>query len=164
MVIDWDVVRAVPAVLARRPPIWLRDSTDEHERTHVRSDAIGISDADLLDPSRYDPGNGRFLPDDQQVRTYFEERLIQGLDTIYEGYSRGDCYEEAYGKGRWIRRVARFAIRDKLESMIAPVLAHLEDDWETFKRGHSKRGGRKILATLSQPDEPDTTSRYGGDG
>ncbi|KAF2858904.1 hypothetical protein K470DRAFT_288844 [Piedraia hortae CBS 480.64] len=135
MVIDWDNVRAVPAVLTRRPPYWLWDRTDRDKMTHVRSDARGHSDAGLLDPSRYHPGNRRLSTEDQQIRSYFEGWLIQGLGNIYKRYKKDDYYEEAYGKGRWVRRIARFTF-EEWENENIPIIAHLEDDWATFKRGH----------------------------
>ncbi|KAF2859558.1 hypothetical protein K470DRAFT_295572 [Piedraia hortae CBS 480.64] len=52
MVIDWDYLEAVPAVLTRRPPYWLWDRTEEDKMTHVRSDFVVDTDVDLLDPSR----------------------------------------------------------------------------------------------------------------
>ncbi|KAF2863151.1 hypothetical protein K470DRAFT_289905 [Piedraia hortae CBS 480.64] len=65
--------------------------------THLRSDALGHSDADLFDPSRYDAKSGRLSPGDQQVHSRFEQRFVQGLETIYNGYNAGDYYDEAYG-------------------------------------------------------------------
>ncbi|KAF2857443.1 hypothetical protein K470DRAFT_172657 [Piedraia hortae CBS 480.64] len=113
-VIDWDRVQAVPAMMTRRPPIWLWDYTNEmwaHQTgvaiQSVRSDFD--DDAGHLDPTRYDAGNGRLSPDDQQIRDHFENQLVQGLGKIYQGYDRSDYFEEAYGKGRWIHRIARFA-------------------------------------------------------
>ncbi|KAF2859561.1 hypothetical protein K470DRAFT_295574 [Piedraia hortae CBS 480.64] len=122
MVIDWDHVQAVPAVLTRRPPFWLWDREDIYRMPNVRSDFA-------------DAGNERFSPDDQQIRNHFEERLILGLGDIYGNYTKEDYHDEAYERGRWIRRLAHLAFDNLSESYI-PVIAHFENDWETFMRGH----------------------------
>ncbi|KAL6990218.1 hypothetical protein U1Q18_052146 [Sarracenia purpurea var. burkii] len=107
-VIDWDRILAVPPVLARKPPVWLWDFSYDSEHPSIPSDFDG--DVDHFTPSRYDIDSGRLSPDDQRIRQHFEENLILGLRNHYEGYDRASYLEEAYGKGRWLRRLARFAI------------------------------------------------------
>ncbi|KAF2857554.1 hypothetical protein K470DRAFT_170367 [Piedraia hortae CBS 480.64] len=142
-IIDWDGVQAVPPVMARRPPIWLWDTTDEMwdftigiEMESVGSDFDG--DADLLDPRRYNACKGRLSDDERLIRTRFEERLVQGLGEIYEGYNMRDYMEEAYGNGRWIRRMTRIVVNGIHSDWEEKRLEHLIENRGAFmKRSQS---------------------------
>lgn len=146
MVIDWDQVLAVPVVLARKPPIWLWDFCDEFAHSSLASDYDG--DVDLYPPGRYDVSSGRLSVEDQQLRQRFEDRFIDGLAQICDGYSREAYDEEAYGKGRWVRRVARFAMYGASSSTDLTRFERLDRDWSAFI------GGSKTTDT-SEPVEDD---------
>ncbi|KAF2725351.1 hypothetical protein K431DRAFT_291017 [Polychaeton citri CBS 116435] len=129
-VIDWDRVLAVPAVLARKPPIWLWDFSSNSEHPSIASDFDG--DVDQLTPSRYDTGSGRLSPSDQEIRQHFEDNLVIGLSNLYPGYSREEYLEDTYGKGRWIRRLARFAIHGLSDSQDWKRFNEFDKEWSSY--------------------------------
>lgn len=109
--IDWDECLSMPAVVTRKPPIWLYDFSDAAE--HLSFPAIYIydgADVDLLPPAHYVPGTGRLDGDKPLVRERFKARLIDRLSAIYPKIDRATYLDDAYGRGRWLRLVARFAI------------------------------------------------------
>ena len=137
MVIDWDRVLAVPPVLARKPPVWLWDFSDDSDRASIASDYDG--DVDLLNPSRYVADNGRLAADDVEIMRAFEHGFVERMKVVYEDYSREAYQEEAYGKGRWIRRIARFAIHGASDSQDLTRFEHLDNDWSAcFYGGDSE--------------------------
>jgi hypothetical protein len=134
VIIDWDRVLAAPAILTRKPPIWLWDFSDEFQESpnSIGSDYDG--DVDLLDPKRYDSTQGRLSEADQQGRARFESRLVEGLRGLYASFDKDAYLEEAYGKGRWIRRLARFAIHGASDSQDLTRFEHLDRDWTEFAK------------------------------
>jgi aminoglycoside phosphotransferase (APT) family kinase protein len=85
-VLDWDGALSVPPVLARKPPIWLWDFSD--------------------DPSDWDGDVDIYIPEgqpciDHTLKEQFHEKIGKHLSTYIE---------DAYENGRWIRRLARFAL------------------------------------------------------
>lgn len=85
-VLDWDGALSVPPVLARKPPIWLWDFSD--------------------DPSDWDGDVDIYIPEgppciDHTLKEYFHEKIGKHLSTYIQ---------DAYENGRWIRRLARFAL------------------------------------------------------
>lgn len=135
-VIDWDRALAVPPVLARKPPVWLWDFSDDIGNSSISSDYDG--DVDLLPPARYDIDGGRLSPEDQRIKKHFEDNLILGLARMYKGYCRDVYLEEAYGKGRWIRRLARFAVHGAHNSQDLTRFYHLDNEWSTARSQYTK--------------------------
>ena len=91
-VLDWDGAVSAPPVLARKPPIWLWDFSD--------------------DPSDWDGDVDIYVPEgepciDHTLREYFHEKIGKHLSTYIQ---------DAYENGRWIRRLARFALYGFLTS------------------------------------------------
>jgi hypothetical protein len=99
-VIDWDRPLAVPAVLAREPPLWL-----------------------------WNVNGGSLTPDDQHVKERFETTFAEKLGGLYEGYNKATYLEEAYGKGRWIRRLARFGIYGASDSEVEERFRQFDKEW-----------------------------------
>lgn len=136
MVIDWDRVQAVPSVLARKPPVWLWDFSDDTGRASIASDYDG--DIDLLEPTRYDNDSGRLSADNQHIRRHFEDRFVSELANVYPGYDQEAYVQESYGHGRWIRRLARFAIHGASDNQDLTRFEHLDSDWSAFLADKSK--------------------------
>lgn len=91
-VLDWDGALSVPPVLGRKPPIWLWDFSD--------------------DPSDWDGDVDIYIPEgqpciDHTLKEYFHEKIGKHLSTYIQ---------DAYENGRWIRRLARFALYGFLTS------------------------------------------------
>ena len=84
--LDWDSVRSVPLVLARKPPAWLW--LPKMGMTSSQAWWDGDFDELELGPA--------------ELRTLFEQRMEKRVGSRY--------VEDAFGKGRWIRRVWRFLL------------------------------------------------------
>ncbi|CZT47068.1 uncharacterized protein RSE6_07594 [Rhynchosporium secalis] len=86
-VLDWDDALAVPLVLYRVPPSWLWLSEDERPPllTHDRD----------VKPWRDLTG------DELLIKAHFDQ-LMARADSTY--------LEDAYGRGRWLRALARFGV------------------------------------------------------
>jgi len=85
-VLDWDGALSVPPVLARKPPLWLWDFSD--------------------DPSDWDGDVDIYIPEgqpciDHTLKEHFHEKIGKHLSTYIQ---------DAYENGRWIRRLGRFAL------------------------------------------------------
>lgn len=85
-VLDWDSILSVPLVLARKPPAWLW--LPEMETTSSGDWWDGDVDELELGPA--------------ELRELFE--------CVMEERVGGKYAEDAFGKGRWIRRVWRFLL------------------------------------------------------
>ncbi|TEY46848.1 hypothetical protein BOTCAL_0312g00050 [Botryotinia calthae] len=91
-IIDWDDVKSVPLVLTRAPRSWLWFN---EERFEYRNNFTFPWDGDYDAPLD--------LPLDKDVtivKEYFD-RIMQEADPTY--------MDDTYGRGLWIRRLARFA-------------------------------------------------------
>ncbi|CZS99129.1 uncharacterized protein RAG0_07592 [Rhynchosporium agropyri] len=86
-VLDWDDALAVPLVLSRVPPLWLWLSEDERPPllTHDRD----------VKPWR------DLTRDELLIKAHFDQ-LMARADLTY--------LEDAYGRGRWVRALARFGV------------------------------------------------------
>ncbi|KAK4615564.1 hypothetical protein CLAFUW4_09973 [Fulvia fulva] len=130
-VIDWDRVQAVPPLLARKPPVWLWDFSEDDEHSSLPS--IYDGDVDLLSASRYDRDEGRLDTQSQLLRTHFEEGFIRQMQKLYPEYNAEIYREETYGRGRWLRRLARFAIHGASDNQDVKRYTALEREWCTVR-------------------------------
>ncbi|KAJ9615164.1 hypothetical protein H2200_001238 [Cladophialophora chaetospira] len=146
-VMDWDDVYCVNPVLTRSPPVWLWDFGDD-DNPSLPEGFDG--DVDLLPLDRYKPKTGdipqernqairkteppppqhRISEEDYDIKQYFEERLVKGLVTIYPTMRREDYFDQAYGKGRWVRRLARFAFHGASFSEDIKRFWQLAEEWK----------------------------------
>ncbi|KAG4432346.1 hypothetical protein IFR05_012165 [Cadophora sp. M221] len=85
-VLDWDDAMAVPLVLSRKPPSWLWLNEDE------RPDWTGNRDRK---PHR------DLVGDELLVKAHFDQFMARASPSYLE---------DAYGRGVWLRALARFAI------------------------------------------------------
>ena len=138
-IVDWDKVLAVPPLLTRKPPTWLWDFSDDtyrSSRPSISSDYDG--DVDLFSPSRYDSEGSRLSQEDQQTREHFEERFISGLAAMYGEHDKKTYQEDAYGKGRWIRRLARFAIYGASDGQNWKRFDHFSEEWPKVRSQYTE--------------------------
>ena len=84
-VLDWDDVISVPRILARKPPVWLWFNEDNRNAAWS-----GDNDIPPLDLTH----------DQLLIKAYFD-RIMARADPTY--------IDDAYNRGVWIRRLARFA-------------------------------------------------------
>ena len=131
-VVDWDDALSLSPILTRCPPIWLWDFSE----TDLEAESIPSNydeDYDLLDPCRYDERNGRLPKEDQELRAYFETTFVQKLSSRTPEYNLAAYYDEAYGTGRWLRRLFRFAERGFHRNSDDDLGDKLVQDWDEFK-------------------------------
>ncbi|KAK6007470.1 hypothetical protein QM012_004284 [Aureobasidium pullulans] len=77
-VLDWKGAMSVPAVLARKPPVWLwQFHYDDNLPSSILEQYDG--DADLLPPELYCKAGGRLSPEDLQVKHFFESEITSKL-------------------------------------------------------------------------------------
>lgn len=92
-------------------------------------------DVDVISAARYDIARGKeyFSPDDDALRTHFEEHFVLNMRKIYPRYNLDAYKDEAYGRGGWLRHVARFAIYGAYSSEDDRRYNALEEDWAQGK-------------------------------
>ena len=88
-IIDWDDAVALPRPLARPPPRWI---------WHFPEEDPDLEDGYLNDDQYYrDP---ELSEENKALKAYFDTRI----ETALPGFA-----EDAYGHGRWLRRIWNFA-------------------------------------------------------
>ncbi|KAI5247552.1 hypothetical protein E4T47_05727 [Aureobasidium subglaciale] len=108
-VLDWDDAPSVSPVLARKPPVWLWDfSHDEDLPSNILADYDG--DVDLLPLGLYEVKSDRVSDQSLQVRQFFEKIFTERLYGDSSLVSREAYHDDAYGRGRWLRCLWRFAL------------------------------------------------------
>ena len=127
-IIDWDGAEAVPLPLARKPPTWMWDWSDE-------------------------PSNGFLDYDQYQVRELDDRAIvlrnhfIKTVKPVLQGYE-----EDAFGPGRWLRRMFVFAKSGLNQSHMVNYLDELIEQWEARPKpvaSLSKRLYRRALDGLN---------------
>ena len=143
-IIDWDGLLVVPPVLARKPPEWLWDISDDTEYSSL---PIGYdADVDRLPTSQFGVvgiGSVMVSTDDQQITQHFEDSLVQGQAKMYPGYNRTVYIDQAHGKGRWIRLLARFAFHGASDNQDLTRFNHIHREWSRLVKLSS---GRKLCS------------------
>ena len=132
-VLDWDDALVLPSILTRRPLTWIWDFSDVSADDHDSIASDYDEDYDLFDPHRYDACNGRLSNEDQAMRAYFEQAFVEKLSRRVPNYDMETYYDEAYGKGYWLRRLARFAINGITSSFDLRRFERLAREWDEFK-------------------------------
>lgn len=105
-IIDWDGAEAVPRPLARRPPVWMWDFGEEPESGFYNSDQY--PDPELSVES-------------QHLKDYFDSKVEKALP----GY-----LEDAYGPGRWLRRMFPYCKLGLSDSNDMRYCQELLEQWE----------------------------------
>lgn len=135
-VLDWDDVLVIPAILARKPPVWLWDfSEDENLPSPILAYYDG--DVDLLPLELYNGASNHLSEEDLQVKQFFETEIT---DQLYGGSSHAsqEAYlDDAYGRGRWLRRLWRFALEGFSDSQHIDRFKNFDKAWSEYKETSS---------------------------
>ena len=104
-IIDWDDALALARPLARRPPNWIWDFDMEGFTGYLDNDHHpnnNLSDENLALKSHFDAAAAAVLP---------------------------DYLEDAYGRGRWLRRIWTFASSGANTAWYVELIKELPRDW-----------------------------------
>ncbi|KAL8723568.1 MAG: hypothetical protein Q9181_007261, partial [Wetmoreana brouardii] len=112
-VIDWDDAVALPTPLARIPPRWIWHFPDEEP---------DLEDGWLNDDQYKDP---ELSDENGALKAYFDTKV----EAVLPGYT-----EDAYGRGRWLRRIWHFAKEGAYRQWQWPFLDQLPIDWAARPR------------------------------
>ena len=109
--IDWDEAIAVPRPLARRPPTWIWDFDVKscNYNGYLNVDHYPYSDAELSEEGK-------------TLKRYFETRAKEKWGEKY--------LEDAYGHGRWLRRIWDFVRSDTHRKFYLGRIEKLGSDWD----------------------------------
>ncbi|KAL9024167.1 MAG: hypothetical protein Q9196_006716 [Gyalolechia fulgens] len=121
-IIDWDDAIALPRPLARKPPAWIWD---------FDSDAFtGYLDTDHH-PHKTDlvPADGDGGGANAALKSHFDARAAAVLGPAY--------LDDAYGNGRWLRRIWTFARGGVYSTWYLGLIKELVEDWEKERRQQS---------------------------
>jgi aminoglycoside phosphotransferase (APT) family kinase protein len=105
-ILDWDDAMSIPGVIGRKPPIWLW-------RPEVR-----VEDADTTE-------SGLLTDDQNLIKDRFDEVITASIPSFVD---------DAYGSGKWIRRVATFALYGFEYSQDWTRYKVLIEDWDSYYR------------------------------
>ncbi|KAG9237381.1 hypothetical protein BJ875DRAFT_370148 [Amylocarpus encephaloides] len=108
-IVDWDDVMSAPLVLTRKPPTWLWD--DEDYRT---SGWDGDCDTKLT----------RDLTQNEMVVKAHFDQVIARLAPTY--------IDDAYHRGLWLRRLARFAIYGFSDDRDIERYEAFVEEWDAY--------------------------------
>ncbi|KAL8856094.1 MAG: hypothetical protein Q9178_007289 [Gyalolechia marmorata] len=112
-IIDWDDAVALPRPLARVPPRWV---------WHFPDGDPDLEDGYLNDDQYRDP---ELSDENKALKTYFNAKI----EAVLPGYT-----EDAYGQGRWLRRMWHFAREGARRVWQWPFLDQLPKDWAARPR------------------------------
>lgn len=131
-VLDWDDALSVPPILARKPPVWLWDfSDDESLPSSVRAHYDG--DVDLLPLELYNEAGGRLSEEDLQVKKFFESEFTEKLYGDSSPASLEAYFDDAYGRGRWLRRLWRFALDGFSDNQHIDRFNEFDKAWSEYR-------------------------------
>lgn len=135
-VIDWDSPHALPPVLTMMPPIWLWDASDDSELPEDVQEYYD-NDFDWMPLEYYQKENPQhFNADGVKVRRRFEEAIVKALYSKQYGEKAHAKYlDDAYGRGRWLRRIWRFASEGlSMYPTHWRRMQQLDREWAEYKR------------------------------
>ncbi|KAI9714501.1 MAG: hypothetical protein M1820_000462 [Bogoriella megaspora] len=130
-ILDWDGLCAYPPVLTRRPPMWLW----HYDHFNGKDASVPFNfemNYDFLPKDWFANPRNQLSATDERIKTHFEQTFVEQLELQYPGYTMSDYQEDAYGKGRWIRRLARFAQEQTHNSQTTQQLQEYVDHWDRY--------------------------------
>ncbi|KAH0384770.1 hypothetical protein KCU92_g4089, partial [Aureobasidium melanogenum] len=131
-VLDWDDALSVPPVLARKPPVWLWDfSDDETLPSSVLAHYDG--DFDILPAELYNEAGDCLSEADIQVKKFFESEIAEKLYGDSSPASREAYFDDAYGRGRWLRRLWRFALEGFSDNQHIDRFKEFDRAWSEYR-------------------------------
>ena len=119
-VIDWDDALALPRPLARRPPAWIWDFDPEGFTGYLDND--------------HHP-NDHLSDENLALKSHFDAKAAAALPSYIE---------DAYGRGRWLRRIWTFARSGADNMWYIDLIKQLPKDWAARPR-----------PTVPQPEKPE---------
>ena len=125
-IIDWDDALALPRPLARVPPRWIWHFPDEEP---------GLEDGFLNDDQFADP---ELSHEGKALKAYFDMRI----EALLPGY----C-EDAYGRGRWLRRIWHFAKDGAFKTWEWDFLDQIPKDWAARPKPEAGKGALQWIRT-----------------
>lgn len=125
-ILDWDDAMSVPRVLSREPPIWLWHGNDQNLSAIRR-------EQDMLVPSE-------LTPEQQLVKNQFDSYM----EARVSNYS-----DDAYNRGRWTRRLAKFALAGFRDEREWEKCMRFMKDWESCRGNYPIIIGSKRRAISS---------------
>jgi hypothetical protein len=135
-VIDWDHPHALPPVLCMKPPIWLWDASDDADLPEDIAEYYD-NDFDWMPLEYYQKENAEhFNADGVKVKQRFEDAIVKSLYSAkYGAKARAKYLDDAYGRGRWLRRVWRFASEGlSMYPTHWRRMQQLDREWSEYKR------------------------------
>lgn len=119
-------------ILTRKPPVWLWDfSDDETFSSSILRDYDG--DVDLLPPELYEGSGTRISAEDLQLKKHFETVFADIMYSRYGSRQRQIYHDDAYGRGRWLRRLWRFALDGFSDAQHLDRFNKFNKDWCEYK-------------------------------
>ncbi|KAL8684609.1 MAG: hypothetical protein Q9224_006240, partial [Gallowayella concinna] len=106
-VIDWDNALSLPRALARRPADWIWDHNCKGFTGYLDTDHHPATDLSA---------------ESLALKAYFDAQAAATLG--------GDYLEDAYGSGRWLRRIWTFARGGVYSIWLLDLIRLLVEDWE----------------------------------
>lgn len=110
--IDWDDAIVLPRPLSRKPPSWIWEPDPEG--------FTGYLDCDHQPNSSTDP-NHKLSEEGMTLKAYFDAKA----EATLPGY-----LEDAYGRGRWLRRIWLFARKEIHDTWYLDLMDLLKKDWD----------------------------------
>lgn len=124
-ILDWDEAYALPPVIAARSLEWMWSGALYDDNDLL---ATWTGDLDFVSESSMDA-----LPPDRQQLKLSIDTYMAGKDPSY--------MEDVYGRGRWIRRIAKFALFGWSDNREFTMTEWLLEEWVRHKlKGPSSRG------------------------
>jgi len=136
-VIDWDDVKSVPRVFARKPPSWLWFNED---------DRTGAWDGDRDAKPERD-----LTADELLIKAHFDQ-IMARADPNY--------IDEAYHRGVWLRGLAQFALEGFSDNRDFDRFDRFTEQWDTYL----KETGLKIENGNPEGDSEEDNAHGSEDG
>ncbi|CAD0086331.1 unnamed protein product [Aureobasidium vineae] len=133
-IVDWDDAHCVPPVLTRRPPLWLFDFSDDDLLPETVWKYY-FMDYDMMPLEYYKEINPDHLTvEGAKIKERFEQVIVDKIYTPRYGARAMEFYQDdTYGRGRWLRRVWRFANEGMFDNSHYRRLGQVLKEWDEFK-------------------------------
>lgn len=125
-ILDWDGAMSVPRVLTREPPIWLWHRNDQN-LSEIRREH------DMLVPSELNS----------------EQQLVKNQFDSYMEARVSNYSTDAYNRGRWTRRLAKFALSGFRDEREWENCMRFMKDWDSCRGNYPIIVGSKRRAISS---------------
>ncbi|CAD0109645.1 unnamed protein product [Aureobasidium uvarum] len=154
-IVDWDDAHCVPPVLTRRPPLWLFDFVDDDLIPDVVWKYYDM-DHDMMPLEYYKETNTDHLTlEGAKIKERFEQVMVDKIYSPRHGARAMEIYQDdTYGRGRWLRRVWRFANEGMYDNSHDRRFRQVLKEWEEFK----KTGQVSHRTVFGEEDDSDATN------